>query len=77
MNPVIAVKPIGNGWSVKADAFESEMVFLSGAKAEAAARRLAKTLSENGQASQIRIFLRNGDLAAEFAVPALHGAMAG
>ena len=77
MSQVIAVKPIGNGWSVQAEAFMSEMVFLSGAKAEAAARRLARTLSDNGQASQIRIFLRNGELAAEFAVPARDIALAG
>jgi hypothetical protein len=77
MNSIIAVKPIGDGWSVQADAFESEMMFLSGAKAEAAARRLARTLSDNGQASEIRIFLRDGAMAAQFAVPARAVAMAG
>jgi hypothetical protein len=76
MNRIIAVKPIGDGWSVQAEAFESEMVFLSGAKAEAAARRLARTLSDNGQASEIRIFLRDGVLAAQFAVPARDMALA-
>jgi hypothetical protein len=77
MSQTIAVKPIGDGWSVRTDAFKSEMMFLSGAKAEAAARRLARTLSDNGQASCIRIFLRNGELAAEFSVPARDIALAG
>ena len=76
MTPIIAVKPLGDGWSVQADAFDSEMMFLSGAKAEAAARRLARTLSDNGQASEIRIFLRDGALAGQFAVPARSLALA-
>ncbi|MDB5461606.1 MAG: hypothetical protein JWO72_3347 [Caulobacteraceae bacterium] len=70
MTRIIAVKPVGEGWSVQADAFDSEMMFLSGAKAEAAARRLAKTLARNGESSEIHIFLRDGALAGQFAVRA-------
>ena len=66
MNRIISVQPFGDGWSVRSDAFDSEMMFLSGAKAEAAARRLAATLARNGENSEIRIFLRDGQLAGRF-----------
>ena len=39
MSRIICVKPVGDGWSVQSEAFDSEMMFLSGAKAEAAAPR--------------------------------------
>lgn len=77
MNRVISVKPAGEGWSVQSDAFDSEMMFLSGAKAEAAARRLAGTLAKSGESAEIRIFLRDGALAGRFAVPAHSLALAG
>jgi hypothetical protein len=77
MTRIISVKPVGDGWSVGADAFDSEMMFLSGAKAEAAARRLAKTIAKSGHSSEIRIFLRDGALAGQFNVPAHHMALAG
>ena len=77
MGRIISVRPVGDGWSVQSDAFDSEMMFLSGAKAEAAARRLAKTLARSGQSSEIRIFLRDGALAGQFAVPAHGMVMAG
>lgn len=63
MTRIISVQPIGDGWSVQSDAFDSAMIFLSGAKAEAAARRLAETLARSGESSEIRIFLRDGRLA--------------
>ncbi len=71
MNRIVSVRPAGDGWTVQSDAFDSEMMFLSGAKAEAAARRLAGTLAKSGEAAAIRIFLRDGALAGRFAVPAL------
>jgi len=77
MSRIISVKLVGDGWSVQSDAFDSEMMFLSGAKAEAAARRLAGTLAKSGESSEIRIFLRDGALAGQFAVPARRLAMAG
>jgi hypothetical protein len=63
MSRIISVLPLGDGWSLQSDAFDSEMMFLSGAKAEAAARRLADTLAKNGEGSEIRIFSRDGRLA--------------
>jgi hypothetical protein len=77
MNRLISVKPVGDGWSVQSDAFDSEMMFLSGAKAEAAARLLAGTLAKSGESAEIRIFLRDGALAGRFAVPAQSMAMTG
>ena len=70
MTSIISVKPMGDGWSVQADTLESEMVFLSGAKAEAAARRLAGAWAKSGESSEIHIFLRDGALAGRFTVPA-------
>ena len=77
MVQAITVAPSADGWTVKSDAFDSEMMFLSGAKAEAAARRLARTLSKSGQHAEIRIFLRDGALAGKFSVPADDLALAG
>ena len=34
----ISVVPAGNGWAVRSPSFENEMMFVAGAKAEAAAR---------------------------------------
>jgi hypothetical protein len=77
MTRIITVQPMGDGWSVRSDAFDSAMIFLSGAKAEAAARRLAATLARNGENSEIRIFLRDGRLAGRVVKPARGLALAG
>lgn len=74
---LISVQPIGEGWSVTLDALAGDMMFLSGAKAEAAARRMANALAGSGEESEIRIFLRDGRLAGRFAVPARPLALAG
>ena len=73
----ISVQPIGEGWSVTSDAFDADMVFLSGAKAEAAARRMAASMSNGGEAIEIRIFLRDGQLAGRFVTQPRHMAMVG
>ncbi len=77
MNRIISVQPAGGGWSVTSDAFDSEMMFLSGAKAEAAARRLAETLARSGEDSEIRIYLRDGKMAARVVKHAPPLALAG
>ena len=77
MNRTISVQPFGDGWSVRSDAFDSEMMFLSGAKAEAAARRLAAKLTRAGESAEIRIFLRDGHLAGRVVLPGRSLAMAG
>ena len=66
MTRIISVQPFGDGWSVRSDAFDSEMMFLSGAKAEAAARRLAGKLARGGESAEVRIYLRDGQLAGSF-----------
>ena len=66
MNRIISVQPFGDGWSVRSDAFDSEMMCLSGAKAEAAARRLADKMARGGENAEIRIYLRDGQLAGSF-----------
>jgi hypothetical protein len=74
---MIRVLPAGDGWSVQSDAFDSEMMFLSGAKAEAAARRLAQILARHGEAAEVRIYLRDGRLAGRFVSPPHPLALAG
>ena len=77
MTRIISVQPFGDGWSVRSDAFDSEMMFLSGAKAEAAARRLADKLTKAGESAEIRIFLRDGQLAGRVVRPGRSLALAG
>jgi hypothetical protein len=63
---VISVQAAEGGWSVRADAADNAMMFLSGAKAEQAARKLGEKLAAEGQTAEIRIFLRDGVQAARF-----------
>ena len=72
----ISVQPVGDGWSVVSDAFDSDMMFLSGT-GQSAARRMAAAMAKTGEASEIRIFLRDGQLAGRFLTPAHPMAMAG
>lgn len=68
---IISVKPSVIGWSVQTDESLNEQMFFSGAKAEGAARSLAGKLAEQGEASEIQIFLRDGVLAGRFVCGAL------
>ncbi len=67
---LISVTPVGEGWTVRSEPFDNEMMFLSGAKAESAARRMGRTIAQSGATAEIRIFLRDGALAARFVCPA-------
>ena len=60
---VISVTPAQGGWTVSAEPFANPMAFLSGAKAEAAARSLAEKMAHRGELAEIRVFLRDGSLA--------------
>ena len=62
----ILVEPASNGWSVRSDAFENDMFFLSGAKAESTARKLAEKIAHSGEAAQVEVHLRDGALAGRF-----------
>lgn len=67
----VRVTPAGTGWAVHCDDIDNEMMFRSGAKAEAAARRLAQALADAGEPVEIEIHLRDGGHAARFVcVPA-------
>ncbi|HVY35572.1 MAG TPA: hypothetical protein VG960_14255 [Caulobacteraceae bacterium] len=65
----ISVIPTGSGWTVSSEPFDNEMHFFSGAKAESAARRMGRTITQGGDTAEIRIFLRDGSLAARFVCP--------
>jgi hypothetical protein len=62
----ICVKPFDAGWSVACDGADNSMLFLSGAKAEAAARALARNVAQAGKPAAIEIWLRDGRLAGRF-----------
>ena len=62
---VISVQPVEEGWSVCGDGVERDLVFSAGSAAEAAARCLGETLARDGQRVEIRLFLRDGGVAAK------------
>jgi hypothetical protein len=64
---IVSVIPVSGGWAVTTRSLAGPMVFFSGAKAEAAARRLAETIARRGETVEIRIYLRDGSLAGRFA----------
>jgi hypothetical protein len=63
---MISVTPFNEGWAVRAQGMDNAMVFASGAKAEAAARRLAGNMAASGQPAEIEIWLRDGLLGGRF-----------
>jgi hypothetical protein len=69
MVEVIYVEPLAEGWAVRHQSVENPQVFVSGAKAEEAARSLGSRLSQAGAPSEIRVILRDGTLAGRFACP--------
>lgn len=71
----ISVVPLGNGWAVRSPSFENDMLFAAGAKAEAAARELARRYAARGESAEVAIFLRDGALAGRFLHPASAGFM--
>jgi len=62
----IHVAPAGDGWIVRSEAFDNELIFEAGGRAEAAARALADRYARAGALAEVSIFLRNGDLAGRF-----------
>lgn len=56
----ISVTPADTGWAVRSEMIVSPLLFRSGAKAEAAAKRLAQAIANGGDAVAIDINLRNG-----------------
>jgi hypothetical protein len=72
----ISVVPAGDGWAVLSAGFDNEMLFQAGAKAESAARALARRYAAEGVSAEVSIFLRDGALAGRFLHPALAAASA-
>lgn len=66
MVQAITVAPSADGWTVKSEAFDSEMFFRSGAAAEAAACSLGTRIARVGSAVEIHIFLRDGALGGRY-----------
>ena len=62
----ISVAPAGTGWAVRSEAFDNELMFEAGGRAEAAARALAERYAKAGALAEVSIFMRNGDLAGRF-----------
>lgn len=65
----ISVVPVAHGWAVRAGHFQ-DMLFQAGAKAEAAARDLARRYAAAGRNAEVAIFLRDGTLAGRILHPA-------
>jgi hypothetical protein len=51
----IAVAPVDGGWSLACDAGLEPVMFLSGGRAEAQARALARRLSEDGGVVRVTV----------------------
>ena len=68
---VIVVEPFADGWAVRQPTVDNSQVFVSGAKAEDAARRLGARLADAGLAAEIQVYLRDGALAGRFLCPAI------
>jgi hypothetical protein len=66
---LVTVSPAGPGWSLQSIALGGEVVFDSGAKAEAAARILAQRIAETGRTAELRIVVRDGSLGGVFLYP--------
>lgn len=67
---VIVVSPLADGWAVRTAGLEP-LVFRSGARAEAQARRLAVALAQLGREVQVRILDRARNLVGAQTYPAL------
>lgn len=67
---IILVSPLAGGWAVLCSGLEP-IVFRSGARAEAQARKLAACLAKLGRAVQVRILDRSRNLVGAQLYPAV------
>jgi len=67
---IILVSPLADGWAVICAGLEP-LVFRSGARAEAQAKRLAACLAKLGRAVQVRILDRSRNLVGARLYPAV------
>lgn len=63
MTRIIKLEPYGRDWRVRCDRLDEDMMFHSGAAAEAAARMLADAIVKSGDSAEVQIHLRDGSLA--------------
>lgn len=66
---VMTIKPLSCGWALGVTGLAADMLFLSGAAAEQAARRLAERLATEGMASKLVIHLKDGSVGGRFLFP--------
>jgi hypothetical protein len=69
MTLAITVYPAGQGWALSAPDLAGEIYFISGGKAEASARTLARRLARAGRSVLLEIVLRDGSIAARALYP--------
>ncbi|HET6970753.1 MAG TPA: hypothetical protein VFH92_06500 [Phenylobacterium sp.] len=67
---IIWVSPLADGWAVLCSGIEP-LVFRSGGRAEAQAKRLAQALAKLGRAVQVRILDRSRNLVGAQLYPAV------
>ena len=67
---LISVAPAGDGWAIHSNAAAEEVLFQTGGKAERAARAWATRKAGEGDAAEVRIYLRDGALAGVVSYPA-------
>jgi hypothetical protein len=68
-NRIIDVKPLAQGWTVRSEQRDYDLVFRSGRAAEQAAVRLADRLAKAGIPSEIPIHLKDGARGGRFFSP--------
>lgn len=68
MRNLVCVRADGGGWLLESELPGFPRSFSSGARAEEAAVRYAQEQAEQGQPTEVRLFLRDGSLAARFLV---------
>lgn len=66
---VLSVEALPFGWAVRAKQAAVEMLFHTGAAAEAAGRRLAERLASAGVPVKLTVRLRDGSVAGRFIYP--------
>lgn len=66
---LLTIAPLADGWRLSVENVQDDMVFASGAAAEAAARLLGLRLSQAGTPAEVRIYLRDHSLVARFICP--------
>lgn len=67
---VISVYPLGLGWAVRVSRVANDLIFISGADAERAARLLGRRLAAAGEIAEIEVLARDDTVAGRWRVGA-------